>query len=97
MTLKDNNASNELLDFFAAQANEKKDWPVKSAELLNFLLSQSKERKDWFSFTSQRITAVVLAHDIARFHADKITPLQAVEYALELNEAIYHKIIKTTR
>jgi len=68
-----------------------------NSDLLNFLVTQADSRKDWFGFTQQRLTAVALAHDIARHHADKLTPAQAVQYALELNEVIYHKIIKTTR
>ena len=68
-----------------------------NSDLLNFLVTQADSRKDWFGFTQQRITAVALAHDIARVHADKLSPQQAVQYAIELNEQIYHKIIKTTR
>ena len=68
-----------------------------NSDLLNFLVTQAESRKDWFGFTQQRLTAVALAHDIARHHADKMTPEQVAEYALVLNEVIYHKIIKTTR
>lgn len=68
-----------------------------NSDLLNFLVTQADSRKDWFGFTQQRITAVALAHDIARVHADKLSPSQVVQYAIELNEQIYHKIIKTTR
>lgn len=68
-----------------------------SNDLLNFLVAQSDASKNWFGFTQQRITAVALAHDIARNHADKIGPEQAVDYAVALNQAVYDKIIKTTR
>ena len=68
-----------------------------SNDLLNFLVAQSDSSKNWFGFTQQRITAIALAHDIVRNHADKLTPLEAVDYAINLNELIYHKIIKTTR
>lgn len=68
-----------------------------SNDLLNFLVAQSDTSKNWFGFTQQRITAIALAHDIARNHADKIGPEQAVDYAVALNQAIYDKIIKTTR
>jgi len=68
-----------------------------NSDLLSFLVTQAESRKDWFGFVQQRITAVALAHDIARHHADKMTPEQVASYALELNEVIYHKIIKTTR
>jgi hypothetical protein len=68
-----------------------------SNDLLNFLVAQSDSSKNWFGYTQQRITAIALAHDIARNHADKIGPEQAVDYAVSLNQAIYEKIIKTTR
>jgi hypothetical protein len=68
-----------------------------SNDLLNFLVSQASGSKNWFGFTEQRITAIALAHDIARNHADKIGPEQAVDYAVALNQAVYDKIIKTTR
>jgi hypothetical protein len=63
-------------------------------DLLGFLVTQSESRKDWFGFHQQRMTAVTLAHEIARHHADKMTPEEVVTYALELNNKIYHKIIK---
>jgi hypothetical protein len=66
-----------------------------NTDLLSFLVGQADSSKNWFGFTQQRITAIALAHDIARHHADKITPEDAVEYAIELNQVIYNKIIKT--
>lgn len=66
-----------------------------SNDLLNFLIAQSDSSKNWFGFQQQRITAIALAHDIARTHADKMTPDEVVNYAITLNESIYHKIIKT--
>lgn len=66
-----------------------------SNDLLNFLVAQSDSSKNWFGFQQQRITAIALAHDIARTHADKMTPDEVVNYAINLNESIYHKIIKT--
>ena len=68
-----------------------------TGDLLNFLAKQSETRKDWFGFTQQRLTAISLAHEIARNHANTISPEQAVDYAIALNEAIYQKIIRTTR
>ena len=66
-----------------------------SNDLLNFLVAQSESNKNWFGFAQQRITAIALAHDIARNHADKMTPNEVVNYAVALNETIYHKIIKS--
>jgi PIN domain nuclease of toxin-antitoxin system len=63
-------------------------------DLLGFLVSQAGERKDWFGFSQQRMTAVTLAHQIAQHHADKMTPEEVVDYALQVNHLIFHKIIK---
>lgn len=68
-----------------------------SVDLLNFLLAQSTERKDWFSFATQRITSIALAHDIAAQHADKLSPSEAVDYAIELNQQIFNKIIQNRK
>ena len=40
------------------------------------------------------MTAVNLAHEIAARHADKMTPDEVVNYAKELNELIFHRLIK---
>jgi hypothetical protein len=63
-------------------------------DLLGYLINQAEHRKDWFGFPQQRLTAVSLAHDIAKHHANSMTPDEVVDYAVDLNEAIYHKIIK---
>lgn len=65
-----------------------------TTDLLHFLLNQSESRKDWFGFTQQRLTAVNLAHEIAKRHADKMTPQEVVKYAVEVNDNIYQSIIK---
>jgi|TARA_R110000868_G_scaffold261399_3_gene519525 hypothetical protein len=67
-----------------------------STDLLSYLLTQADSRKDWFGFTQQRMTAVTLAHQIAKQHADKMTPDEVVDYALKLNQTIYNKIIRVT-
>lgn len=63
---------------------------------MSYLLTQADSRKDWFGFTQQRMTAVTLAHQIAKQHADKMSPDEVVDYALKLNQAIYNKIIRVT-
>ena len=64
-----------------------------TADLLSFLVNQAETRKDWFGFTQQKMTAVSLAHEIAARHADKMTPEEVVEYAKELNEILFHRLI----
>ena len=65
-----------------------------SNDLLNFLVAQSDSSKNWFGFQQQKITAIVLAHEIASRHADTMTPSEVVEYARELNNLLYLKMIK---
>lgn len=65
-----------------------------TTDLLAFLVTQAESRKDWFGFQQQRMTAITLAHAIAARHADTMTPEECVEYAVDVNEAIYRKIIK---
>lgn len=64
-------------------------------DLLGFLLTQaSSGQKDWFGFTQQRITGINLVHEIAKNHADKMSPRDIVAYAKELNDEIYQGFIK---
>lgn len=65
-----------------------------TSDLLGFLAKQSESRKDWFGFTQQRMTAVTLAHEIAKHHAHHMSPPEVVTYALALNQEIFNKIIK---
>lgn len=64
-------------------------------DLLNFLIGRaSSGDKNWFGYSEQRMTAITLAHEIAKIHADKMTPSEVVQYAVELNQAIYRLVIR---
>lgn len=64
-------------------------------DLLSFLISQANSgAKNWFGFHEQRIAGINVAYEIAKNHADKMTPEQCAEYALRLNNAIYNKLVK---
>ena len=63
-------------------------------DLLSYLIGQAELRKDWFGFAQQRLTAITLAHEIAKRHADKMTPEKVVTYAVTLNEEIYQRIVR---
>ena len=66
-----------------------------NSDLLGFLIRQSDSgAKNWFGFHQQRITGINLAYDIARCHADKLTPTEIVDFVIALNNQIYTKIIK---
>jgi hypothetical protein len=66
-----------------------------SNDLLDYLVSQANSgQKNWFGFAQQRLTGINLAHEIAKNHADKLTPEEVVDYAVKLNNTIYQKIIK---
>jgi hypothetical protein len=84
--------TNDLLGFLVQQAEDRKEWF--GYDILDFLVHQSEDNKNWFGFTQQRMTAVSLAHEIAKRHADKMTPNQIVEYAIDLNNVIFNRIIK---
>lgn len=62
-------------------------------DLLQYLINQAESRKDWFGFLQQKMTAINLAHQIASRHADKMTPQEVVQYAMQLNDCIYKTII----
>jgi hypothetical protein len=64
-------------------------------DLLAFLLSQANSgAKNWFGFQQQRIAGIDTAYRMAIAHADTMTPDQVVQYVVDLNNAIYNKIIK---
>ena len=66
-----------------------------SSDLLSYLLSQANSGvKNWFAFAQQRITGIYLAHEIAKYHADKFTPDEIADYVITLNNSIYQKLIK---
>jgi hypothetical protein len=67
-----------------------------SLDLLNFLINQANSgQKNWFGFQQQRIAGINIAYEIAKNHADKMSPEQVADYALRLNNAIYAKLVKS--
>ena len=66
-----------------------------SNDLLSFLITQSNSGvKNWFGFQQQRIAGINTAYEIAKRHADKLSPEEIVDYVVKLNNAIYQKMIK---
>lgn len=64
-------------------------------DLLNYLVNQANSgAKNWFGFTQQRIVGIQLAYEIAKFHADKMTPDEIADYVVQLNNAIFNKLVK---
>jgi hypothetical protein len=64
-------------------------------DLLGFLvMKMASDKKDWFGFPEQRVTGINLVHEIAKNHADKMSPTEVVLYVKELNDAIYNGFIK---
>ncbi len=47
-----------------------------------------------FQFWKQRLTAVSLAHEIAKNHANTMSPEEVVDFAVRVNDSIYQHIIK---
>jgi hypothetical protein len=64
-------------------------------DLLGFLITQAGSgQKNWFGFAEQRLTGIHLAHEIAANHANTMTPIEVVEYVVNLNNSIYKHLIK---
>ena len=64
-----------------------------TTDLLNYLERQAESRKDWFGFLQQRMSGIVLAHEIAKIHADKMTPDEVVDYVVQRNNTIHRKLV----
>ena len=66
-----------------------------SEDLLAFIITQSKSgQKAWFGFTQQKIIGIYMCYEIARLHADRMSPDAVAEYVFQLNNAVFEKIIK---
>lgn len=64
-------------------------------DLLSFIVSHANSGvKNWFGFQQQRIVGIHVAYEIAKLHADKLTPEECAEYAYRLNNAVYAKLVK---
>lgn len=66
-----------------------------SEALINFLITQANSgAKNWFGFQQQRIVGIHTAYEIAKYHADKMSPEEIADYVNRLNNAVYSKLIK---
>ena len=66
-----------------------------SDHLLTYLISQANSgQKNWFGFHQQRLAGIHIAYEIAKNHADKLSPEQVADYANKLNQAIFNKLIR---
>lgn len=65
-----------------------------SSDLLKYLVEQSMtSNKNWYSFSVQRIIGIYACYEIAKVHADKMTPDEIANYVSELNNAIFKQLI----
>jgi len=65
-----------------------------SAALLEYIIHQATSgQKNWFSPQQQRIAGIHLAYEIAKNHADTMTPEEVADYTVALNNEIYKKIV----
>lgn len=66
-------------------------------DLLSYLVTLAQTgQKNWFGFPQQRIAGIHLAYEIAKIHADKMSPEEVVDYVVRLNNAIFSKLLKGT-
>jgi hypothetical protein len=69
-----------------------------SQDLLNYIVSQANSgNKDWFGFKQQRIAGINMAYEIAKHHADKLSPEEVVDYVVRLNNTIFDKLIQVSK
>ena len=65
-----------------------------SAGLLDYIILQANSgQKNWFSHQQQRIAGIHLAYEIAKNHANTMTPEEVADYTVALNNEIYKKIV----
>jgi hypothetical protein len=66
-----------------------------SDDLLTYIVGCANSgQKNWFGFTQQRIVGIHLAYEIAKHHADKMTPEEIADFAVRLNNAVFQKLVK---
>ena len=66
-----------------------------SNDLLSYIVTLAQSgQKNWFGFPQQRIAGIHLAYEIAKNHADKMSPEEVADYVVQLNNAIFLKIVK---
>lgn len=69
---------------------------IKNADdLLEYIIARAQSgEKAWFGFPQQKIVGIFMAYEIARLHADKLSPEQAVNYVVNLNNLVFDKLVK---
>lgn len=66
-----------------------------SQDLLSYIVTLANSgNKNWFGFPQQRIAGIHLAYEIAKIHADKMTPEEIADFVIRLNNAIFQKLVK---
>jgi hypothetical protein len=66
-----------------------------SQDLLSYIVTMANSgQKNWFGFPQQRIVGIHLAYEIAKVHADKMTPEEIADFVVKLNNAVFQKLVK---
>jgi hypothetical protein len=66
-----------------------------SHDLLSYVVTMANSgQKNWFGFPQQRIVGIHLAYEIAKVHADKMTPEEIADFVVRLNNAVFQKLVK---
>ena len=64
-------------------------------DLLNFIVTHANSGvKNWFGFQQQRIAGIHLAYEIAKIHANTMSPQEITKFVKDLNDKIYTDLIK---
>ena len=66
-----------------------------SSELLKYIVAEANSGvKNWFGFHQQRIAGIYVAYELAKNHANTMTPKEITAYVKELNDRIYADLVK---
>lgn len=66
-----------------------------SNDLLEFIVTQaSSGNRAWFGFPQQKIVGIYVAYEIAKLHANSMTPEEVVDYVIKLNNVVFERLVK---
>lgn len=66
-----------------------------SSDLLEFIVAQATSgNRSWFGFPQQKIVGIYMAYEIAKLHANTMTPEEVVDYVSKLNNVVFEKLVK---
>lgn len=64
-------------------------------DLLEFIVTQANSgNRAWFGFPQQKIVGIYIAYELAKLHANTMTPEEIVDYVVKLNNVVFERLVK---